>query len=242
MILSDIISSTKYKHFIKDEVRVWYTFINKWEAQFDELKQTLTASEMNRLKLIHHEKLQGRYIVTRYILRALISSCFGIAPYSMEFETNDYGKPYLRSEARDEKINFNISHSGNLLVLGMCKDFDIGVDVEKIRSRKDLYAVSDKFFSPEENGLVNSFSGKEKLTVFYKLWILKEAYAKAKGIPMMSLLDKNREGKIELEDLYKQNFKMGDYSCHLFSLEGEYGFRGAIVSARPIKKLSFTEL
>lgn len=51
---------------------------------------------------------------------------------------NDYGKPYFKDF---EKINFNISHSGEYVVCCF-SDKEIGVDIEKIRNHNIEIAKS----------------------------------------------------------------------------------------------------
>jgi 4'-phosphopantetheinyl transferase len=238
--MMEIISGSGNKHFRKDEVRVWYTFINKWNDRLGEFKYGFHTKEAARLKLIKNESLRSRFIVTRYLLRELISSYLNLSQSDLKFETNETGKPYLAAGLSDKGINFNISHAGNLLMIGICETVEIGIDVEKIKERENLSDVAKRFFTSRENELINSFSGEEKLKVFYRLWTLKEAYAKARGISMVSVLDGTEVCKIQPPLLKNSNFKIGSYTAGLFDFEKEYS--GAIVTRSSEKKVSFIEV
>lgn len=87
------------------------------------------------------------------------------------------GKPYLQGSP----ICFNVSHSGDYLVLAISKN-PVGVDIQKIKAvRSGMY---EKIVRPIERSLI----GEERERDFIRLWTLKESFGKAEGkglrIPM----------------------------------------------------------
>ncbi|MDR2856102.1 MAG: 4'-phosphopantetheinyl transferase superfamily protein [Methanomicrobiales archaeon] len=82
------------------------------------------------------------------------------------------GKPYLK----DQSTHFNISHSGDYVVLGAAKR-DIGVDIEKIASYPDRVAI--RCFTPLEREWMKQEGENE---AFYRLWTAKESVMKASGL------------------------------------------------------------
>jgi 4'-phosphopantetheinyl transferase len=66
-----------------------------------------------------------------------------------------------------------------------------GVDVEKINPASDLGLVAESVLAPGELMGLNQLSGAAWTARFVKLWTLKEAYAKARGLglalPLKSL-------------------------------------------------------
>lgn len=91
-----------------------------------------------------------------------------------EIKVNEYGKPM-----KDNGIFFNISHSENLCIMGIC-DCDIGVDIEYVKDR-DLKIV-ERFFSSEERMETKS------LTEFYKIWTSKESLVKCVGTGLVNTI------------------------------------------------------
>lgn len=76
-------------------------------------------------------------------------------------------KPYI-----DGDINFNISHSNNMILCCVDKNNNLGVDIEKIKEiPKDIF---DMVFHKNELKYYKNMTQEQ----FYKIWTLKEAYSK----------------------------------------------------------------
>lgn len=83
-----------------------------------------------------------------------------------------HGKPIISG---CDNIHFNISHSGNHVILGVSETI-IGVDIEFISSPSKL--VAKKCFTDAE---FQWFESVDDITAFYKLWTGKESVIKAFG-------------------------------------------------------------
>lgn len=97
---------------------------------------------------------------------------------------NDYGKPYFKDF---EKINFNISHSGEYVVCCF-SDKEIGVDIEKIRNHN--IEIAKSFFCETEFNYIKKFNGYEQSKAFLRLWTMKESYVKKIGVGLHMPLNK----------------------------------------------------
>jgi 4'-phosphopantetheinyl transferase len=82
-------------------------------------------------------------------------------------------KPFLKGW-----LPFNISHSGDVALLAFGGSSEIGIDIENIESDIDFVELSS-FFTQEEQEFVRQ---KNDLSVFYDLWVRKEAILKAASI------------------------------------------------------------
>ncbi|MDL2246771.1 4'-phosphopantetheinyl transferase superfamily protein [Methanobrevibacter sp. OttesenSCG-928-K11] len=89
-------------------------------------------------------------------------------------EEDGYGKPYLLDF---EDVFFNISHSFNYVACGISNK-PIGVDIEYIKPI-DFEITNMFFFKKEYDYILNS---KNKNEAFYKIWVLKESFAKMMGL------------------------------------------------------------
>jgi len=89
-----------------------------------------------------------------------------------ELKYNEYRRPCF-----DCKPDFNIAHSGNIVICAMTDEGQIGIDIEQIK-QLDFADFTD-FFTGNEwhyiNDHVNKFEG------FYNFWTRKEAVLKAIG-------------------------------------------------------------
>lgn len=98
-----------------------------------------------------------------------------LALYHMDkapLSVGEHGKPQM------EGLQFNLSHSGNLVICAV-SDKPVGCDVEELR--KAPKGVAERFFTENEKVYLNHFSGEAQDTAFYRLWTMKESYVKMTG-------------------------------------------------------------
>lgn len=94
---------------------------------------------------------------------------FGIDYASEEIVFGEVKKPYFKNSS----YYFNTSHSGTK-VLCVISDKEVGCDIEQIKEKDTEVAV--RFFAQNEAGYIG-----DDLDKFFKIWTLKEAYAKCLG-------------------------------------------------------------
>ncbi len=124
-------------------------------------------------RYLRWEDRQSRLFAKLLLQHALSRAAHGGAPSSLErLEYMEYGKPFIKGET-----GFNISHSGDAVVLALADDGSVGIDVEKIRP-----VSLDDFsrYTPEVTRL-ESCDPVERLNLFYSCWTSKEAVLKAVG-------------------------------------------------------------
>ncbi|MFQ6371284.1 4'-phosphopantetheinyl transferase family protein [Shewanella sp. YIC-542] len=130
--------------------------------------------------------LASRRHVSRQILRSCLSHHAQVAPDAWGFQRGEYGKPALLShQQRQYRLQFNLSHSRDWLVLAIADDADanvfLGVDVEQPKARRNLSGIAQHYFSEAENAQLGGLAEADFPRVFYPLWVLKESYVKATG-------------------------------------------------------------
>jgi len=92
---------------------------------------------------------------------------------------NTYGRPFIKNYP-----DFNISHSGNYVVLVMDNSSRVGIDIEEIKPTEPL-----EFKSQMTNFEWESITqSKNKLHAFYLYWTQKESVIKAYGKGLSSPL------------------------------------------------------
>lgn len=81
-----------------------------------------------------------------------------------------------------------LSHSGGVAALLLTnRDSAVGVDVERHTARR-FTALARFAFTDQEAAAVESVEGAERERLFYALWTLKEAYAKALQRPLLDAI------------------------------------------------------
>ena len=168
-----------YKYDIRDLTDTEY---NKWYSLMSNDKQC-------RVDRFHFVDDKKRTVAGEMLARKAIAEWCGIAPESISFGIKEHGKPY----AKDLTVEFNISHSGDMVVCAVDNN-PIGIDIEQIRPI-DL-TVAKRICTDEE--LLYLFghmpteqdftytTDTEILTRFFELWTAKEAYGKYSGEGLFS--------------------------------------------------------
>lgn len=137
----------------------------------------LNRAEKARAAKFVFEKDRVRFIQTRGQLRHLCGRYLSQNPIDINFEYGEHGKP----EIRGSDLKFNVSHSHDLALYGFMRHHDIGVDVEYVKKSRDLEGIAKRFFSRQEQVLLEEVPQHEYEYAFYTIWTRKEAYIKATG-------------------------------------------------------------
>lgn len=103
----------------------------------------------------------------------------------------DYTPPTQDSHGKpcdpESRIYFNLSHSGGL-VLGVFSDVaPVGADIELIRPL--AHDLARRFFLHEEQVYLYTITDPDqRRDAFFRLWTLKESYAKATGLGLAKII------------------------------------------------------
>ena len=120
---------------------------------------------------------RARTLAGRLLTRWALARHARLDGHELEFERDAFGRPRL---ARPRlALDFNVAHSGGLVVCGVVGSGRIGVDVEEVRPID--VALAGSVFAAEELRYVTDAAPATALRRFYDVWTLKEAYLKAVG-------------------------------------------------------------
>ncbi len=193
-----------YKYDIRDLTDAEY---NKWYSLMSVDKQL----RADRFRFVNDKK---RIVAGDMLARKAIAEWCGVTPESIAFGKKEHGKPY----AKDLAVEFNISHSGDMVVCAV-DDKPVGIDIEQIRPI-DL-TVAKRICTDEELLYLFGYAPTDQdftyttdtkiLTRFFELWTAREAYGKCigEGISLISDFPSN-------STIAKRIF--ADYVIHVCSL------------------------
>jgi 4'-phosphopantetheinyl transferase len=149
-------------------------------SELSHLENLLSASETDRAGQLKNDRAKKRYIAGRGVLREILGGYLGVAPEKVQIATGEHGKPYLADCA--ENIRFNLSHTGEVMLLAVSSSLEVGVDIETIETDKPLNDIARIAFSlREQEELLSIPSAHQQTTAFYRCWVRKEACIKACG-------------------------------------------------------------
>ncbi len=126
------------------------------------------------------ERHRLRYIFSHAAMRSILSRYLDRPPEELQFSQNSFGKPFLMG-AGTEALDFNMSHSGDVVAVGVTRRRLIGVDVEMLRTIEDFAEIARLNFTPSEYAFIKNSSAGNQQRAFFSLWARKEAVIKAIG-------------------------------------------------------------
>lgn len=212
-------------------IHIWGANVSMLENRLDDLKALLCEAEVAKADRFSRASDRASSIVARGALRLLLSGYTGVPAVELVFQYSENGKPFLVSPASSrlqdagDTVSFNVSHSGDWVVLAIGRNRSIGVDVEKVRREMDVMPIASRYFTPEEAKMIESAEDQHGL--FFHHWARKEAYIKAIGSGLFRELSTfavpNDDGK--KDGWFFQRLEAGSQ------------YRSAVVTDQPIEEM-----
>ena len=148
-----------------------------------------------------------RWIVARAALRIVLAGHLALHPRDVEFAAGEHGKPEIFGSA----LRFNLSHSGDLALIALATDAEIGIDVERTSRRS---RAIERTLTPAER---TTLDGGDRHTELLRIWCRKEALAKAGGGGLgwaPETFDTTAPGGFSLSDLRLDEGYVGALAVH----------------------------
>lgn len=143
--------------------------------EYDRWYELMDAEKKARVDCFRFVEDKKRTVAGEMLARKAIAKWCQVPAESVVFGKNNYGKPF----AKDLAVEFNVSHSGDMVVCAV-SNRPIGIDVEQIRPIRD--SVAKRICSQEElDYLSGSADEEDRLNRFFEIWTAKEAYCKCIG-------------------------------------------------------------
>jgi phosphopantetheinyl transferase len=141
----------------------------------------LTPDEHERYQGLGLESRRWEFLWSRLFVRHLLSLYTGKDMGILKWGTREKGKPFLE----DSHLQFSLSHTRGLIACSVGPK-TVGVDVEKIEdgssARDRGQFLAGRFFSLTERDYLQSLPLELKNLAFFRIFTMKEAYAKAWGL------------------------------------------------------------
>jgi 4'-phosphopantetheinyl transferase len=110
-------------------------------------------------------------------LREVLAAYLESSPEAIRIVAGAHGKPELANDA----LRFNLSHSGELALVAVARDRNVGVDVERIDARRDVLALAERALGADGAAAVRAAPPADRVAVFHRGWTRREAVAKCAG-------------------------------------------------------------
>lgn len=167
------------------------------ESSISYLEKMLDKDERRKLQQYKNIKSQHTALVTRSISRLILSQYTKTSPSKLSFTSNQHGKPKLINN--EENIRFNLSHNNELIIMAVCLEDEIGCDIENPSRKVNIEPIARRYFSKQEYSELNNLPELLKISRFFEIWTLKEAFVKATGVGISLGLDSFYFNRISTE-------------------------------------------
>jgi 4'-phosphopantetheinyl transferase len=191
----------------------------------------LTSAERWTAYRLQNDQRRTQFITARALLRLLLSERLGVKPRALPITYSCHGKPQLAGTYRNA-WQFSVSHSGAAVLIALCRDRAIGVDVERLRSTR-WPSLLARVCDPHELAQARAEILLVGESAFFERWVAKEAVLKALGLgmtvsPTLIELRRRHDGALRVSGTLPRNLANSGQRCHLIPLAAPTDFVAAL--------------
>jgi phosphopantetheinyl transferase len=155
----------------ENTIDVWKIPVLSGKSQI----KILSDEDQSRLGKIHSNDARAVFYSSRVYLKNILAGYVNLPLEQLHFSKHPSGKPFIKNTA----VEFNLSHSGQMILLAVTQSDAVGIDVEKNRAVKNWRKIAEKVFSKSQlNELQNS---KKPAEAFCRIWTEFESIQKMTG-------------------------------------------------------------
>ena len=171
-----------------NDVHVWFAPTQGHSPHTVIYKTLLSSDELDRMARFRFEHDRQAFTFAHGVLRNLLGAYLHVPPMDLRFDYSKHGKPSVFLPAGTD-IQFNLSHTAGAVLVGICRNREIGVDIEKVRNDFELMDIAARFFTLNERETLLCLPESERPQAFFHCWTRKEAILKARGDGLSFPLD-----------------------------------------------------
>ena len=174
---------SKQENLSPQTVAVWVIEFSRILPDTCSMATLLSPEEKLRSKSFYFDSDAQRYICSHGVLRTILGFYTDQSPHLIPFCYGAKGKPRLDLPGQ---IQFNISHTKDLLAIAVTSGCNVGVDIESCVQFSNMKGVAKEIMRHSEYLTYLSLRSEEQVEYFYRCWVKKEAVTKAWGSGLIS--------------------------------------------------------
>lgn len=158
-------------------------------AETMSILQALSPDERDRHATYTNAVVARRFAVGRARLREALARVLGCEAGDVALREGLHGKPALPRGASARPLWFSVAHCEDLLLIALSRRYEVGVDVERVRSIEHWERMADRVLDPGERAQLRDAvtGGEDAGTAFLRHWCRVEAELKAIGCGIAGL-------------------------------------------------------
>jgi 4'-phosphopantetheinyl transferase len=229
------------------EIHIWWMSTRHVDlSQLAEADELLSDLERARRRRLAFPDLRRDFTLARALVRTTLSHYADVPAAAWRFAANAYGRPEIEAPATPIALRFNLSHTCGLVACAVTATSAVGLDVERLAWRAELLSIARRHFSSGEiRDLEAAPTVSAREALFFSMWTLKEAYAKARCLGLSLPLDATAfriDADGEVEARLGGDERQLAATWHLKLIDELPGYRMALAATRSAKRAPLIRL
>ncbi|WP_114788921.1 4'-phosphopantetheinyl transferase superfamily protein [Niabella yanshanensis] len=220
---------------LNDEVHVYACDIEALDIM--PFLSLLTQEELAKAVAFRQKADADRFVTGRVVVKKLLAYYSTLDVASIVISQGEKGKPVAQTRTGIRLPSFNISHSGNKVLVAVSSDW-VGIDVELVAGIALADLVNAVFSEQELAAFANS---SDPITTFYSFWTRKEALLKAAGVGLIDSL-KAIDVSRNIDTDFVKTFTRKEYELFSFMMQDNNARYFASLCYLKNKPIRFIEL
>ena len=170
----------------------------------------LSRLEQSKALAYRDKRSRNLYILGKLFTRKILGNIFNVQPEDIKLSETQAGKPEVILDTKcNQPIQFSLSKSNDMILLGVHRSQPIGVDLECHKAIPDLLDVACVMWGIPARRELAELPSKERIKQFYQRWCQMESELKAFGLGVgnqgaidRSQIDAHQSGPINMPSGY----------------------------------------
>ena len=228
----------------KNRIHIWSARYEDLDCHFRVLSEVVSLDEQKTASAFRKPDEARNYLLRHGLVRSILAQYTHHTPEMLSFITGKNGKPELDSQGAVAELSFSLSHTSEMVLIGVTKKRRIGVDIVKMDPSYKFHDSAEYLLTPAEKVFLKSIEPALRYGVFFRIWAIKEAILKVTG-STLALMVKTDLSQIMEEVLSSPEYSMSCLDTHppliIWQFTSGFGHHAALaaeVSTAPEKEES----
>ncbi len=215
-----------------EDVHVWGVALETNAEVLQAVRRTLSADERERVDRLVVSEQRAQRAIAYGALRRVLSWYEGCDAQTLQFERTPQGKPVLKTGGgRREPVQFNLTHSYGRALIAVSRGRAVGIDLESVKPDREVAGLAQRFLTSGEQRLIEHADADAKSEMFTRVWVAREAAAKALGTGLQVPLNRHAVESMPDAQVGRMAGPDGDWLIRFLAVDAGWA---AAVAARGI--------
>jgi len=166
-------------------VQVWLAVVSERDPAG--AADWLSPAERDRLEQTPNRSLRRQRLAGYALRRRALGRWLGVEPGAVPLRMARDGQVQVDTPGA-APVTVSLSHTEGLVAVALAPGGRVGIDVERVRRRRDEAATASRFFHPDEARAIRDAPPERRPALLLDMWVRKESFAKASGRDLFEVL------------------------------------------------------